>query len=58
MRAAFDRLIGGGGTNLHLVPGDQLFGDDGEATVDGTHPTDLGFMRMAAVLTPVIQPLV
>jgi lysophospholipase L1-like esterase len=58
VRDAFDRLIASGMTNLHLVPGDALLGDDGEATVDGTHPTDLGFMRMAQVLTPIIQSLI
>jgi lysophospholipase L1-like esterase len=58
LRDAFDRLITSGVANLHLVPGDALLGDDGEATVDGTHPTDLGFLRMADVLMPVIAPLV
>jgi hypothetical protein len=36
------------------VPGDPLFGDDGEATVDGTHATDLGFLRLAQALAPVL----
>jgi hypothetical protein len=39
---------------LYLVKGDMLLGDDGEATVDGIHPTDLGALRMADVLTPFI----
>jgi lysophospholipase L1-like esterase len=34
---------------------DDLYGHDGEATVDGVHPTDVGFMRMAAVLEPAIR---
>jgi hypothetical protein len=42
------------GDRLFVVRGDQLLGDDGEATVDGIHPTDLGFIRMADVLTPFI----
>lgn len=40
---------------LFYVKGDQLLGSDGEGTVDGVHPTDLGFMRMADVLTPVVE---
>jgi lysophospholipase L1-like esterase len=40
---------------LHYVRCDDLYGHDGEATVDGVHPTDVGFMRMAAVLEPAIR---
>jgi hypothetical protein len=32
------------------VPCDDLLGDDGLGTVDGTHPTDLGFFRQANAL--------
>lgn len=44
-------------TVLHHLPGDRLLGDDYEATVDGTHATDLGFMRIAQAMQPVIEPL-
>ena len=40
---------------LHYVDGDGLFGDDGEGTVDGSHPTDLGFERQADALEPVLR---
>lgn len=43
------------GGRLHYVKCDKLMGSDGEATVDGVHPTDVGFLRMADVLTPVIK---
>jgi len=36
-----------------INPGMDL-GDDHEATVDGVHPTDLGFERMLNTLTPRI----
>jgi len=38
-----------GDENLFFVDGSTLFGEDGreECTVDGTHPNDIGFMRMA-----------
>lgn len=58
LRAAFQRLQAAGVPHLHYVPADNLLGTDGEGTVDGTHPTDLGFLRMAEVLAPVLRPLV
>jgi len=37
-----------GDTNLHFLGGGTLLGDHAdECTVDGVHPTDLGFMKMA-----------
>jgi lysophospholipase L1-like esterase len=54
---AYERLRSSGTKGLYYVPGAALLGDDGEATVDGTHPTDLGFQRMADVLGPVLEPL-
>jgi hypothetical protein len=43
--------------NLHYVEGRGLLGEDGEAAVDGVHPTDAGFLRMAGVLEPVLRAL-
>jgi hypothetical protein len=56
-KAAYRRLLDAHVTGLHYVSGDNLIGVDGEATVDGVHPTDLGFMRMADVLEPVLRDL-
>lgn len=58
LRAAWQRMQAAGVPHLHYVPGEALLGDDGEATVDGVHPTDLGFLRMARTLLPVLRPLV
>jgi hypothetical protein len=49
-RKAFDALTAAGVKGLHYLPGDKLIGDDGEGTVDGSHPTDLGFARQADVM--------
>ena len=57
LRDAFQRLQAAGVTNLYLIPGAPLLGSDGEGTVDGSHPTDLGFLRMAEALVPVLRPL-
>lgn len=34
---------------ISYLPGADLLGDDGEGTVDSSHPTDLGFYRQAQV---------
>jgi lysophospholipase L1-like esterase len=44
--------------HLFYQKADKLIGTDYEATVDGIHLTDLGFLRMAQGLCPVIQKLI
>jgi hypothetical protein len=56
-RRIYENLLASGVSYLHYVGGDALLGDDDEATVDSSHPTDLGFMRQAAVLESVLRPL-
>lgn len=58
LRAAFDRLRKSGVKNLHYLKGADLLGDDGEGTVDSSHPNDLGFMRQAEAHARVLGPLV
>ena len=41
--------------NLWLVSGEQLLDADGEDTVDGTHPSDLGFAKMARTIEPILR---
>jgi len=57
LRAVHGELVADGIGGLHYVPGDDLLGHDGEATVDGTHATDVGFLRMSEVLTPVLRSI-
>jgi len=57
LRKAYDRLVAAGVKGLHYVEGEHLFGDDGEASVDGSHATDLGFMRQADALEPILRKL-
>lgn len=57
LKAAYDRLVASGVKNLVYVPGDTLLGSDHEATVDSSHPTDLGMMRYAEALTAVLRKL-
>ena len=50
-----DRLLAEGWRGLHYVDGTDLLGHDGEACVDGVHPTDLGFLRMAEIIAPIVK---
>ncbi len=55
LRAAYDALRAEGVAGLLYLPGAVQLGDDGEGTVDGSHPTDLGFVRMADAFAPVLE---
>lgn len=57
LRAAFAELTVGD-PQLHYLGHEGLLGDDDEGTVDCSHPTDLGFFRMAELITPVLQKLI
>lgn len=57
LKAAYDRLQKDGVKNLYYIPGEHLFGDDGEGSVDGSHPNDLGFTRQAEIFAKVLAPL-
>ena len=54
LRAAFDQLVKEGVQGLSYVPGDRLYGDDGEGATDGSHASDLGFHRQADVFEPFL----
>ena len=51
----YQRLVKAGDKKLFYVPAAGLIGKDSEGTVDGTHPTDLGFMRMADAIEPTLR---
>lgn len=55
LRKAYERLMAKGVGGVTYVPGDKLLGNDDDATVDGVHATDLGFVRMADTLEPVLR---
>ena len=57
LRRVLRNLRAAGVRSLHCVRTDGLMGDDGEATVDGIHATDLGFLRIAGRLEPVLRRL-
>jgi len=58
-RVVMDTCLRGwesGDGNLYYIDGESLFGngDHDACTVDGTHPNDLGFYRMAERIRPVL----
>jgi lysophospholipase L1-like esterase len=55
--AAVRALQDQGVQGLVIVPGDDLVGDDGEGTVDGVHLNDIGMLRQAEVLAPIVKDL-
>jgi hypothetical protein len=55
LHALYQKLVKAGDKNLFYVPAKGLLGTDNEGTVDGTHPTDLGFMRMADAIEPALR---
>jgi lysophospholipase L1-like esterase len=57
LKAACERLQKDGVKNLFYIPGEHLFGDDGEGSTDGSHPNDLGFLRQAEIFAQVLEPL-
>ena len=57
LRRALETLTMAGVANLHYRAGDDLIGSDGEGTVDGSHPNDLGMMRYADALEPDLRRL-
>lgn len=53
----FAHALEKGDRNVYYIDGEQFFGntDRDICSVDGCHPTDLGFVRMADVVEPVLR---
>ncbi len=59
LRAAHANLVAAGDRNVHLLAGDGLLGNDNDndGTTDGSHPNDLGMLRMAEAVDAALRPL-
>jgi lysophospholipase L1-like esterase len=56
LKKIYEDVVSDWNGRLSYVENDNRFyGNDGEASVDGVHATDVGFMRMANVINPVIE---
>lgn len=59
IQATYDRARAAGDRMIWFIDGETLFGtvDRDACTVDGCHPNDLGFYRMAQTITPVLREI-
>ncbi len=58
LRIAYENLLAGGTRNLFYQIAEGQLGFDGEGTVDGTHPTDLGFYRQANTYQLLLEHII
>lgn len=59
IRRTYENALAAGDRQVWLLDGETLFGqtDRDLCTVDGTHPNDLGFLRMADAIEPVLRQM-
>jgi len=59
IRRTYQNAIDAGDQNVYFIDGETFFGDaDRElCTVDDCHPNDIGFLRMADVVTPLLRDI-
>lgn len=53
-REIYEKLVSEGITGLSYIFGRELLGTDNEASIDGIHPGDLGYMRMADIIVKYV----
>lgn len=51
----FHALKKQGEKNIYFISSKNMLGDDGEATIDGIHFTDVGMMRYTDLVCPIIK---
>lgn len=57
LKAIYDKLTADGYNDIVYVPNNVLIGYDREATIDGAHYNDLGFVRYAEYLKPILAQI-
>lgn len=57
IKDTYDHAVASGDKQVFFIPGYILFGtvESDSCTVDGTHPNDFGFMRIAENILPVLR---
>jgi lysophospholipase L1-like esterase len=58
LRIAYKKLKAEGVANLYFLSSQDMLGTDGEGTVDGCHPNDLGMMRLADAFTKALSSII
>lgn len=57
LRGIFEQLKQEGVKGLYFISAEGMMGPDDQGTVDGCHPTDLGFMYQAEVFVRELKPI-
>ena len=59
VKKTYDDAVAAGDKNVYYIDGQTLFMDDDRdaCTIEGCHPTDLGFYRMALTVAPLLEKL-
>ncbi|MBQ8738907.1 MAG: hypothetical protein IJZ04_05360 [Clostridia bacterium] len=59
IRQTYENALACGDKNVYFIDGESFFGDTDRSicTVEGCHPTDLGFMRIAEKVYPVLKSI-
>ena len=57
LRESYLQMLEDNVSGIHYLSGEELLGSDGEGTVDGSHPNDLGFLRQADAFEAALRPL-
>ena len=59
IKSTYNNAIKNGDKNVYFIDGETFFGDTERSicTIEGCHPTDLGFMRMAERIYPVLKSI-
>lgn len=57
LREVHAKLKRDGVNDIAYLPGEKLLSANGEDTVDGSHPTDLGFVHQANAFEPILRSL-
>lgn len=57
LKQMFDGLVAKGEKRIYYVSSETMLGNDGEATYDGVHFTDLGMVRYCDLLYPVLKEI-
>ena len=57
IRRTYENGLAAGDKHVYFIDGETFFGDSDRdlCTVDDCHPNDLGFLRMADAVTPVVR---
>ena len=55
MKSLYGKLVAEGWKNLVYLPKDEMYTGDGEGTVDGVHPNDLGMQSMKNAFAKAVR---